>query len=215
MPVYTRGVLRDNLVYVKVSVAANAYYGFTTKNFDDIPTVTATDMTHVGHLKADQVGANSLKFLRAQSPKPPRVRKVLNAFATASQQIGISTFCAVDSIAEAEGNGWKVVKRGTPVGLRRGRMTSGISELSDGSYYVHPINTIDYDNHAAILGLKPLNSINTPAERGRLVRGSTRPYPGRAQLKLPSGGSVSSFFSSDKEAQLLEANWEILSTEYV
>ena len=215
MPSYTSGVLRDETLYVKVFAGQEVYYGFVTKDFETLTGFSATDTVALGHTLPNALPAGSLRFLRAQAPKPPRARKVINPNAGADVQKSISTFVGVDNQLSAEAQGWKISKRGRGVSLGQGRSVSAIAEVSTGAYYVFPLNRTDYNNYRTVLGLIDPGTINTATERSKLVRGSSRPRPGRASIRRQGGGTFTSFFSTSQTGDLLAAQWSILEQEYV
>ena len=108
MPSYTRGQLRENLRFVKVHDGP-LYYGFKTKDFAGLPGVSASDVSALGWLAPDAVPAGSVGVLRANSPKPQRVKKILVRYPNANQQGSMSTFCAYTAFATAQAAGWNLV----------------------------------------------------------------------------------------------------------
>ena len=215
MPTYTSGIRRDETIYVQVFAGQPVYYGFVTKDFEALNGFSATDTVALGHRVPDGVPAGSLRFLRAQAPKPPRAKKIINPNATADVQKSISTFVGVEHQVSAETAGWKITKRGRTVSLSQGRSVSAIAEVSSGAYYVFPLNGSDYTNFRSVLGLIDPATINTATERSKLVRGSSRPRPGRASIRRSNGGTFTSFFSTSQTGDLLAAGWSILEQEYV
>lgn len=203
MPVYTRGVKRDQIVYVPVN--AVILYGFSAKNIGSIQGVSAADVTALGHLTptaADAVSGGIL-ILGANAPKPARVvKKITGAAITA--QASVSTFCSYTKIADAQTAGWRLAKGRTSVSLQAGstfkRSLSAIATLSNGALYVFPMNAADFATHGQALGLAAAASITTETERNKLIRGTTIPRPGKAVLDVTSDtstGTFSSFCSSD------------------
>ena len=215
MPGYTSGVRRDETLYVQVFAGQPVYYGFVTKDFQALNGFSALDTVALGHLQPNALPSGSLRFLRAQAPKPPRARKVINPNAGADVQQSISTFVGVENQLSAEAQQWKITKRGRGVSLGQGRSVSAIAEVSTGAYYVFPLNRTDYNNYRTVLGLVDPGTLNTDVERSKLVRGSSRPRPGRASIARQGGGTFTSFFSTSQTGDLLAAQWSILDQEYV
>lgn len=215
MAPYTRGKKRvEELRFVNVT--SMIWFGFKPKDLASLPGVSASDVTALGHILSTAVPSGKLKVVGASSPKPPRVTKRLPT-ATKEQQGSVSTFCSYNSLAAAQQAGWHMSKPRSGVLLRAPnnarREQTAIAELSDGSLYCFSLNQSDFTSFAAELGLKAAATITTPAERDSLVHGSSIPYPGRASKVLDNGTVFSSFFSTDKESDLLTANYDILSEE--
>lgn len=207
MPTYTRGKLRDKTVYVKAN--ASLYYGWRTKDLSQVPSISAADLTALGHISA--LPANAIACFGANAPKPPRVSKRLSG-ATATTQANIGTFCGYDKLAAALVGGWSLAKDGRAVSLSTtARTVIAVAEVSAaGVLYAFPMNAADFGSYAAELGLKSNTSVTTASELARLVRASTYPQPGRAAKRLATG-TVSSFYSYDKQGDLQAAGWTILS----
>jgi len=200
MPPFTRNRPRDQLRFVTMN-AQNLVFAFKTFDISGLPNVGQADLDVIGHLQA--APANSLVIFRANSPKPPRVKKaVVDGGATgggASTQASVSTYAAPAAATsnEAIAAGWSLAKtaRGTTIG-QTPRSISAIARLSNGINYVFPMNSTDFTEYTDELGLINPATINTDAERGLLVRASSRPKPGRATRTLPDGSSFQSFYSS-------------------
>lgn len=218
MSSFTRGKKREDLVYVLVNAAM--YYGWKRKDISSLSGIAESDLTNIGHLKAEgaTLTAGNVIVIGAKSPQPARVtRRIANA--TVGQQQTVSTFCAHDKLAAALSAKWNVAQSRKGVTLRapnanRSSVTA-IATLSDGSKYCFPMNKADFDSFSAELGLESATVITTDTERNKLVAGSSRPKPGRASKLLDDGSSFSSFFSTDKQGDILEAGYAILSEEIV
>lgn len=190
MSSYTRGVLRDQAMFVLVNRVIPLYYGWKTKDFGGVVGVTATeyDRALLGHKLGSELPSGALIILRANSPKPPRVSLRVNDNPDVSQQESISTFCAIDKFADALKAGWVQGGYGSNVRLRsnaRGltaiaTVYSGEQELS----YAFPMNRADFTAYGDQLGLLPPESINTDTERARLIAGASQPKPGRAEMDV-------------------------------
>ncbi|WGV25969.1 hypothetical protein [Halotia branconii] len=216
MSLNTRGKKRSNLVFVLVNDFM--YFGFKPKDLTSFPSISTSDVTALGHVVASAVTAGKIRVIGAQAPKPPRVTKRISG-ATVGQQQTVSTYCAYPSITTAQAAGWNLIKGRRGVSLRassanRGSLTA-IATLSDFSLYCFPMNKADFEAYGAELGLKRSTNITNNVERGKLVSGSSTPYPGRAS-KLLAGGSVfSSFFSTAKQGDAAQAGYDIVSEEKV
>ena len=215
MPQYTRGRRRDTYTLIPLSSNTSVFYAFYRKDYSGIPGVSSNDFLSLGHVVGAEPPAGSLIFLRAQAPKPARVKKIINANADATQQISISTFCAFNSLDTAQRDNWRIVKRPSGVTLKNGRSITAIAELSNGALYAFPLNAQDYNENRQILGFKQLNEINSASERARLVSGSSRPRPGKAKKPKVGGGENSTFFSTANEDQLRQDGWSIEELEYI
>ena len=216
MPSYTRDITRDQFVFVPVNT--KILYGFKTKDLASIGGVSSADLTALGHLTASAAMAQSGKIyvVGASAPKPPRVSKKLNNAAVGTQK-SISTYCGKPNLGSALTAGWNVAKNGHGVTLQAASASSGsltaIATLSDGSRYCFPMNKADFDAHGAALGLESSTTITTTAEKDSLVRGSSKPKPGRASKKTASGGTFSSFYSSGTDVSA--AGYNIIEDELV
>ncbi|OKH47296.1 hypothetical protein NIES2101_23955 [Calothrix sp. HK-06] len=193
-------------------------YGFNTKDLAAIAGVSSADLTNLGHVIAGTtIPTGKVIVLGARSPKPPRVtKKIANAGVGAQQSI--STFCAFDKLTQALAAGWKLSTQRRGVSLRpetsaKNSLTA-IAELSDGSLYCFPMNKADFSTYGASLGLKSPTTITTATERGKLVSGSSIPRPGNASLEV-SGGTFSSFYSTDAKDTASTAGFAILTDEVV
>lgn len=200
MPSYTRGVLRDNFVAVRCfSATANTYFGFKTKDFSSIPNVDASDVQALGFTLPEAIPNGGLLFLRANSPKPPRARKVILKNPTVAQQGSISSYFSVENTSEVLAAGWTISKAALPVSLRATtRFTTAIAKVSNGAYYCWNMNTADFAAYSDALGLLSATNITSAAERARLVRGASLPRPAKAVRKFDDGKTFSSFVSFDK-----------------
>lgn len=215
MSAITRGEKREKLTFVKVgSVTSNVYYGWDAKDLASETNVGAADLAALGHVAIETLTSADLYFLRAQSPKPGRAKKVINAAPGVANKATVSTFYGAGSVKNLLQAGWKVEKRPRGVSLSNNtRYITAIAELSNGTLYCFPMNRADFDTYAEPLGLKAPASITTDAERLRLVQSSGFPRPGKAGIQLPSGASFSSFFSTDKESDLRAAGFKISMSE--
>lgn len=226
MPSYTRGQLRNKLTYVNVSSVPNVtvYYGFNTKNLTGLPGIAAADLTALGHLSslpAPPVGdgggipSPNLIILRAQSPKPARVRKVVNRNPNASTQGTVNTFCAPLRVANALQAGWQLSKAAIRTKLTNNQRTvTGLALLTNNLVYAYPMNATDHAAYASELGLLTVASQNTPAERAMIFAGATAPRAGTCKKELTSTGgtsSITTFFSTEQD--VVSAGWEIVSEE--
>lgn len=215
MPAYLRGEKRDVLTYVRLGLAtSNFFYGFNTKDLDGGANVSQADLIAIGHTAAANLPAGAIYYLRAQSPKPGRVRKQINANPGVAQKGSVSTFYGAGSITTALAAGWKIVKRPRGVSLsNNARYVTAIAKLSNGVLYCFPMNKADFDTYQADLGLMSPASITTPAERLKLVQASSFPRPGRVSLALADGSDFSSFFSTDQYDSLITKNYKIIEQE--
>ncbi len=218
MPAYLRGKKRDKLTYVLVT--ANAWYGFKTKDLSSVASVTAADITSLGHVAGGTAfqANGKIRIVGASAPKPARVTKRLNTAAAGTQQ-SVSTFCAYDKLTAAMGSGWNVTKPRRGVFLRpeasvKNSLTA-IAQLSDGSLYCFPMNKADYQTYGAMLGLKNAATEQSATEKSKLVSGSSIPKPGKASIEVTGGGSFSSFYSTDAIDTAVTGGFAILTDEMV
>lgn len=214
MPPYTRGQQRDVLTFVAITDNI-LYYGFPTKDFAGISGlgITQGDLTALGHLQPATVPTNGIRIIAASSPKPPRMKKVVNARPTATQQGNTSTFCGVNSVRTAEEQGWKFVKSGRSVTVSNNNRTWTMgASLEDGGLYIFPMNPVDADAFAEILGLQRPAQISSE-ERRRAFSGTSRPRPTKMKYRLPNGETVNAFCSSRYVDNALSNNWEITKPE--
>ena len=217
MPGYSRGVQRDQLVAVNVlDPAKNVFYAFKTKDFAALPNVGTSDIAALGQIDLTALPNGSLFFLRAQSPKPPRARKVITKNPTATQQGSISTYYGYGREQQVLGQGWDLSTAAKAVNLRvSNRSITAIAKVSNGAYYAFPMNRQDFSTYGQILGLLSPTQITSDTERSRLVSGSSRPKPGKAAKDLGNGATFSSFFSFDAIDQIAGENFSIISSEAI
>ena len=146
MPGYTRGQLRDKLTFVAITPNV-LYYGFSTKDFASIAglALSQSDMNSLGHLEAAAVPNIGIRIIAANSPKPPRMKKVINARPGPNQQGDASTYCAADAIRTAESAGWKFVKPGRSVTITNSNRTWTMgADLSNGGLYLFPMYLVGH-----------------------------------------------------------------------
>jgi hypothetical protein len=192
----------------------NVYYGFKTKDLANVQGVSAGDLQALGHKQASELSAGALIMLRAQAPKPGRAKKTVTANPTASQQGTVSTFYGKGQESAALAAGWDLLNGGRAVGLTNNvRTVSAGAVISNGFFYIFPMNKTYFDTYKSALGLVAPTEINTDVEEGLLVRGSSRPRPGRAILELASGGTVNTFYSYDAISTAKQAGFKLISKE--
>jgi len=222
MPSYLRGAAnrRQNLTFVKIN-AQNLYFGWNAKDLASKPGVSASDLTALGHRTAAQVGAVSgaLAVLGANSPRPQRLKKVINPNTTSADvQESVSTFVAYDKVAAALELGWKASGRGKAIPSIRQTartVTAGASIDFGGGivgYYLFPMNASDAVlSQVSALGLKFAGAGLSDAEIRKGFSGSSQPKPFRATLELDNGSTISSFCSHDKVTDAGAAGWSVES----
>ncbi len=217
MPSYLRGKTRDNLIAVNVyDEARNVYYAFKTKDLASINGVSTADIQALGHREIDTLPDGSLFFLRAQTPKPPRARKVINKNPSVSEQGSVSTYYGYGREKQVLAQKWDLSTPAKGVNLRsKSRYLTAIAKISNGALYAFPLNKRDFDNYGGILGLLSPQQITTDTEQSKLVVGASRPRPGKAAKDLGGGSSFSSFFSFDAVNQLRGENFSIISSEII
>lgn len=215
MPAYTRGVTRELLVCVRCfSATANTYFGFKTKDFAEISGVSNDDITPLGYQTPDLLPNGSLLFIRANAPKPPRARKVINKNPSVAQQGSISSYFSLGYEPAILAAGWNITKGATPVTLKaNARFTTAIAKVSNGAYYAWSMNTADFAAYQADLGLLSIADITTAAERAKLVRGSALPRPAKAVRNFDDAKSFSTFVSFDKIDNLGSTDLSLFSGE--
>lgn len=216
MPSYTRGIKRDVIAFVQLGATAAIYYGFSQKDFSKVTGAADVDFTVLGQIIDPPTGA--IKMLRASTPKPARVKRVIDNNPGVAKQGSISTFCATPNIATALAAGWKLISGVKSTSISQtARTTTALAELSDGSFYAFPMNTADFEAYKEKLGLKAPKDLNitTEAERLAVIRGSSFPRPGKASKILDTGAEISSFYATEAENIARADGWSILSSEVV
>lgn len=216
MSEYTRGQARSNLTFVAIN--ARFHYGWKTVDLADRTGLSAADIkTQLGHLTATEAAAvaNRIMVTGANSPKPARVTK-RDLTAPISQPASTSTFLAYNKLAAATTAGWSLAANARGVRLTANvdgkRSVTAIAELSNGILYAFPLNRVDFDRVALVLGLQAAGQI-TGTERLALTTGS-RSKPGKASIE-DSGGVFSTFFSTASEDGAIAAGYNIERPEYV
>ncbi len=217
MPEYTRGELRDVLTFVPLNTIF--HYGWKTVDLAARTGISGADIkTQLGHMTAVEADAvaNRIMVTGANSPKPARVVK-RDPTAPISQPASTSTYVAFNKIATAGAAGWTLSKPARGVRLTANvdgkRSVTAIAELSNGALYAFPLNRVDFDRVATVLGLQSAAQITTTLERAALVTGS-RTKPGRCSNE-DSGGVFQTYFSTASEAAAIAAGYNIESPEFV
>jgi hypothetical protein len=216
MPSYTRGILRDQLTFVKIG-DSSLYYGFTTKDFASLTGVSLSvaNIATLGHLQSTNVPTGGLRIFGAKSPKPPRMTKVVNANPGPSQQGTVSTFVATNNVAAAETEKWKLTNPGRGVTLTNNARSKTVgATLTGGGIYLWPMNATDVTTYATELGLQIPEQISA-IERAKAFSGATRPRPAKVTKPDANGKNFSSFCSADKLDNLLAAGWQLLKPEII
>jgi hypothetical protein len=220
MPASTRGRLRDNLTFVLINPVFA--YGWNAPDLAAASGVSQADLTTgLGHMEAAAAAAvaNVVMVTGANAPKPMRVTKAL-VNAPIGQSASVSTFCAYNKLATANGVGFKrsgyarSVRLTAPSASRR--TFSGIVELSNGLLYLQPVDAqAATADRRAVLGMQTAAEISS-TELLKVARGSTD-RPGRAEIPLGEGGLVASLpFSTAAEDDVkLQEGWSIIQSESV
>jgi hypothetical protein len=213
MPSYLSNKPRDQFTYVLVA-GNNVYYGFKTKSITQVTGVTADDLVALGHLDPTAVPQGGLRMLRAQAPKPPRAKKTVKRNPSVSEQGSVSTFYGLGRETQVTAAGWDLLNGARAASLTaNARTISAIARLSNGMYYVFPLNTEVFNAYASQLGLVSPATINTATEEAKLVRGASRPRPGRAIKELNGGGTLNTFFSTDAFETVRQNGFKVISKE--
>jgi hypothetical protein len=209
MSAYTRGKTRDKLTFVKVSKTKELFYGFKTKDLTSLSGISAGDLTALGHKEAGALTVGAITIIGANSPKPPRVKKVINKKPNAAQQGSVSSFCGIDSLGTAATEGWQVVDGGRGVKITNNSRTKTVgAKIEGGGLYLFPMNANDATTFAAELGLVLPDNISD-SERAEAFSGTTYPRP--AVLgKATVDGNFSSYCSYDKISEALADEYEII-----
>ena len=227
MPNYLRGVEKGVLTFVSLN-DSNMFYGFTTRDFTEIPGITQEDLDALGHRNElfhdalDIIYAlpNKLAIFGANSPKPARYKKVINRNPNADQIGSISTFISQGRVyaSSASARGWKFLSPAKGVSLTGNRRTTTalaqLSERSAGGFYGFPMNTADFELYEDELGLFSKAEL-TELERSRSFTGATRPQPPKVCKELSNGTKITTFASSGDAltSALVDYGWELLRDE--
>lgn len=221
MPSYLRGQERDLLRFVKVYENGELYYGFNTKDFTSLTGygIDQADIDALGHLPLDQVPQSGILIFRANSPKPQRVKKVINKNPTAEQIGNASTFIAGGRLRQASERGWKLAVDGRRISLvSNSRTVTAVADLeASQGLFATSMNKNDFDRYADVLGLKSKAGITTDADRRRVFTGTSRPYPnivGKV-VETGNGGTFRSICSASTLTTALDDtnNFSLLKAE--
>ncbi len=188
------------------------YYGFSTQDFASTAGLglTVADMATLGHLDASNVPADGIRIFAANSPKPPRVKKVVNRRPTASQHGDTSTYCSPGQLRQAEAEGWKFAKSGRAVTITNSNRTWTMGvELDGGGIYLFPMNPIDADAYADVLGLQRPAQISA-TERQRAFSGSSRPRPAKVKLEIAGQSTINAFCATGSIDNALSNQWQLV-----
>lgn len=203
-----RGRKREELVYVPASEFI--MYGFKTFDLSSVTGISASDITALGHVKAEGMTADATKVyvLRANAPKPPRVSKKTGATGGGTgtggagvEPLSVTTFCGYNQMSAAFAAKWTLAKQGRGITFR-GESSPGrqrtVAVPLGGGFYCFSCDRATFSSYGALLGLK---GTLTDAEAKRAFMGSAGPKPGRAQAKT-ANGSFSSFYDPAKKGDL-------------
>jgi hypothetical protein len=214
MPTYLRGQPRDILRFVKLYDSPQFYYGWNTKDLASVPGVSEADILSLGHIAPVNVPQGAIRCFAANTPVPPRVKKVINKNPSAAQQGSTSTFAAPERLKEAETQGWKVTARQKTVAFRSNdRTVSAGAELEGGGVYVFPLNKLTFDQYGAELGLKAPGTLTANQRRGAFT-GTSRPRPAVVSFAFQDGSTLTTFCSTANIQQLLQAGWQVIEEEF-
>ena len=188
MPAYLRGKVRDNLVFVKVTIG-NVFYGFKTKDLTSIEGVSQADLTALGHTKLQNLRSGSIPILGANAPKPPRVKKQVVRNPSRNQQGSVSTFCGMDNIDTGITAGWEIVSLRTPYRLTSNARTVTVAaNFHNGGLYLFNMNRADAEAYGLELGLAFDNDLITGYYLKRFAfTGASRPKPPVVSKKVGRG----------------------------
>lgn len=214
MPQYLRGQPRDILRFVKLYDSPQFFYGWNTKDLASAPGVSEADILALGHIAPTNVPQGAIRTFGANSPAPPRVKKILNKNPSAAQQGSTSTFAAPERLKEAETQGWKVTGRQKSVALRsNNRTVSAGAELESGAMYVFPLNRLTFDQYSSTLGLKSPGTMTATQRRGAFT-GASRPRPAVVSFSFDDGSTLTTFASTSAVEQLLQQGWQLVEEEF-
>jgi len=227
MPNYLRGVERGVLTFVALN-ENNMFYGFTTRDFTEIPGITQEDLDALGHRNEifhdalDIIYAlpNKLAVFGANSPKPARYKRIINRNPTAEQIGSISTFISqgLTFASAASARGWKFLSPARGVSLAaNNRTTTALAQLSERSaagFYGFPMNTADFELYEDELGIFSKAELSS-LERSRSFTGASRPKPPKVVKQLGNNRKITSFASSGDAltSALVDFGWELLKAE--
>ena len=227
MPNYLRGVEKAVLTFVELN-NSNMFYGFTTRDFTEIPGITQEDLDALGHRNEiyhdalDIIYAlpNKLAIFGANSPKPARYKKVINKRPNADQIGSISTFISqgLTYASSASARGWKYASPSKAVSLAgNARNVTALAQLSEESaagFYGFSMNASDFELYEDELGIFSKTEL-TELERSRSFTGATRPKPPRVKKKLSGNRTITTYASSGDAltSALVDFGWELLSDE--
>ena len=209
MPIYTRGSLRDQIRFVLPFVGAGFRYGFLTKDLAAVKGVTAGDISPLGHILPTALGSNP-GVMRANAPKPPRVRFTHTPQATATQQKSISTFCSADKLKDAlRTQKWRLAKPALSASTRKDDRNTTAAVLTGKVFYCFPMNSTDFSTYSSLIGAE---SKIGDAESKKIVWGSSQPRPAKMGLRIGGKKGTFSTYVADRQVDNLRgAGWKVLS----
>jgi hypothetical protein len=197
----------------------NLYFGWNAKDLANKTGVAMADLVALGHTTATNVKAiaGALAILGANSPRPARMKKLINPGTTSpSVQESVSTFVAYDQKADALALGWKPAGAGKilPTVRQNSRTVTAGAAVDFGGgvegYYLFSMNAADAVlPQIEALGLNFAGSTLSDAEIRKGFTGTSQPRPFKATLELEGGSTLSSFCSYDKVTDAANAGWSI------
>ncbi len=170
----------------------NIHYGFQTSALD-------SDGSELGHVP--YTGNESfIVWFGANAPKPPRYSK--------QKATGVvNYFCGIDSIAAAVAAGWSEAEAGYAAapGTTTKSTLVGV-DMGNGEYYAWNMNTADFGDRGAPLGIEVITGTN------EIIMGARSPKPVRVQRTVGDPTTDESFTETGfmKPGQDPPAGWKVV-----
>lgn len=218
MPAYLRGLDNSLLRFVQLNPTKPLHYGWKTKDFSTLGGITGDEMANVlGHLTAVQMGliAGAIAVIGANSPKPARVRKILNRRPTAVQQGSVTTFVSGESAADWElllESGWEIVNGEKRITISDNQRFQTVgANCSNGAIYCFPLSKTVPQIVIDELGLIPAAELRLGTTLGKCVSQASKPRPPKVKkigIETAAGSyDAHTFCSVDAYEAALQNGW--------
>lgn len=217
MAATTRGKNRETIYFIQLTTAI--LWGFKPVDWSGIPGVSAADSILLGWKDEETAGnlETSIRIYGANSPRPPRYKKILNRNPVAGQRGSISAFgkgeLATDELNALTDSGWQLSKPGRSVIINATALRETIGcPLSSGALYLLNCEASKVAAYADALGLVRATQLKDNARKVKCFTGTTKPQPPKIR-RVEDNGTLTMPCSPTKLSTALEAGWVLVHDE--
>jgi hypothetical protein len=218
MAASTRGKNRETIYFIQLTTVI--LWGFKPVDWAGTPGVSDVDTILLGWKDEETAGKieTSIRIYGANSPRPPRYKKILNKNPTAGQRGSISAFGKGElSSAELKAfadSGWQQSKpaRGLIINANARTETVGCP-LSNGGLYLLNCEASKVAAYADSLGLVRATSLRTNTNnKKKCFTGTNKPQPIKVR-KVEDNGTLTMPCSPTKLSTVLSVGWVLAHEE--